>query len=286
MSFIRSFDIEKIKRMTGESAEILARLNADVLSGEVFPTVRKDELHFYYEGGCLYKFTGNQFERNKKYEKYSEDTSGLSPYDKAKKQNENRHTKKTKNKSISMPGVADTLATERRLLDRLNNHTFCIGKKTQSVVLDIEVNLNGSIGGGKKCDMVLLNTETGEVMFVEGKVFSDNRVNRTAGNSPEVIEQVEIYTAAIEEQAENILVQYCEHIRIINMIFGTAYKPPVKLIATAKLLVFETPTKEKRTKNGHYVIETISKKLGANNVAWYATGDDPTIDEIWGALCK
>ncbi|NCA93173.1 leucine-rich repeat domain-containing protein, partial [bacterium] len=57
MSFIRSFDIEKIKRMTGESAALFERLKADVNAGEVFPAVRKDELHFYYKGGCLYKFT-------------------------------------------------------------------------------------------------------------------------------------------------------------------------------------------------------------------------------------
>ena len=59
MSFIRDFSRIQIDKMTnGENARLFNRLKADVLKGKVFPAVRKNELHFYYKGGCLYKFVG------------------------------------------------------------------------------------------------------------------------------------------------------------------------------------------------------------------------------------
>ena len=277
MSFIRSFsDKQKQKLMDDSNAELFCKLKDDVCCGNpersIFPAVRKQELFFYYRGGCLYKFSGGHFSRDSKFEFYSKDTQGLAPYEKAKKQVEN--------KFISTSGEAK----ERMLLDRLNGYTFDPNRTSKVVVLDIEVNLNGSIGGGRKCDMVLLNTDTDELAFVEGKVFSDYRVNVKYGRLPEVIEQVKTYTAAVEEQSENILQQYAEHIRIINELFGTSYNAPAKIIKPAKLLVYNTPLT--RTINQSYSIETINAQLGAQNVAWYGVGEEPFIDEIWSDICK
>jgi len=272
MGFIRSFDCSKIDKLSGASAELFVRLKKDIYAGLVFPAVRIGEVHFYYKGGCLYKFNGSSYVRDKKYESYSEGTDGMDEYEKAKRQNENRY----KN--------TDGSAKERQLLDRLNSHTFDRGSKTKTVVLDIEIQLNGTVGGNKKCDMVLLNTETRQIMFVEGKVFSDNRVNRAVGYSPEVIEQVNIYTAGIAEQAQNIAMQYAEHIHIINSVFGTAYEPNNSLLTTAKLLVYETP--KKLNDNGRHTIESINAELGAENVMWVPSGEEPGIDEIWDSLAK
>ena len=270
--FKRSFDSSKISKLTGEKEELFKLLKADVSNGKVFPAVRKDELHFYYAGGCLYSFDGISFTRGEyEQERYSANTSGLQPYEKAKQQNINKNTNK------------EGLVTERQLLDSLNCHTF--GEDcSKVVVLDVEIRLNGETGGAKKCDMVLLNTDTKQIMFVEGKVFSDERVNVKAGFIPKVIEQVNTYTAAIREQAQVIVEQYCEHIRIINEIFSTEYSAPISLIPTAKLLVYETP--EQLRLNGLYSVNEINESLGVNNVAWYKKGEKPTVDEIWDALCK
>ena len=277
MSFIRSFNDKQIRQMKSEgNAELYAKLKSDIRCGNtecsVFPAVRRRELYFYYKGGCLYKFSNGRFSRDPKFELYSKNTEGLSEYDKAKKQIENKFTSTSGN------------AKERRLLDRLNVFTFNPQFRSKVVVLDIEVNLNGRIGGGKKCDMVLLNTDTHEIAFVEGKVFRDYRVNVKCGRIPEVIEQVNAYTLAVEEQTENVLKQYAEHIRIINELFGTVYNAPKKIIKPAKLLVYDVP--KPLTANQSYSIETINAKLGAQNVAWYGENENPFIDEIWGALCK
>lgn len=255
-----------------DNSTLFALLTNDIKSGNVFPAVRNNELHFYYKGGCLFKFLKGAFYRDKNYDKYSQGTEGLSAYEKAKKQNENKYSK------------SNGGAKERQLLDKLYCHTFDTDLKSKVVVLDIEVNLKGNIGWGKKCDLVLFNTETNDLMFVEGKVFSDNRVKCLCGSTPEVIEQVNVYTAAIEEQAQGILEQYTQYIRIINKLFGTTYTQPQKLIRVAKLLVYETDF-AKLTANGRYSIDIITGALGTGNVMWVEKDVEPTLEEIWNALC-
>lgn len=268
MGFIRNFSQIQIDKMQGE--ELFKKLKADVLKGEVFPAVRKNELHFYYKGGCLYKFADGSFKRDKNYEKYGDEFKELPPYERAKKENE----EKFKN---SLGGEA-----ERQLLDRLYCHIFNPEESSNVVVLDIEVNLGGQVV--KKCDLVLLNTQTDELMFVEAKVFSDSRVNVKPPHIPEVIAQVNTYIAAIKEQRQTILEQYARHVEIINTLFGTSYRPPKRLVEPAKLLVYGTP--HNPTKNGEYTIDKINTKLGASNVLWVKNNENATLDDIWNALRK
>lgn len=138
MKFKRSFECLKINKLDAKKAELWGELKKDVLAGEVFPAVRVNEIHFYYKGGCLYKFNGSSFPRDEKYENYSAGTTGLEKYEKHKQQNKNRFKSE------------DDLPRERQLLDELNCYTF--GEKYHSdvVVLDIEVRLNGEIYGNKK----------------------------------------------------------------------------------------------------------------------------------------
>ena len=232
MSFIRCLDKIKIELLqSNKNSAIFNLLKKDIMSGVVFPAVRKNQIYFYYEGGCLYKFSNGKFMRDKAFEKYGSEIKGLSSYEIAKKQVENKFTNK-------MGSVK-----ERRLLNALYSHTFGNERLFDTVVLDIEVNLNGTVSCGKKCDLVLYNVPSGEIMFVEGKVFADNRVNAKKGNTPEVIEQVNVYSLAIDEQAQTIINEYANHVDIVNCLFGTQYPLPKKLIQPAKLLVYETPLK-------------------------------------------
>ncbi|MCH5163965.1 MAG: hypothetical protein J1F36_02995 [Clostridiales bacterium] len=237
----------------------------------VFPAVRKNQIYFYYEGGCLYKFSNGKFTRDKAFEKYGGETESSS-YEIAKKQVKNKFTNK-------MGSVK-----ERRLLNALYCHTFAGERLYDTIVLDIEVNLNGNVARGKKCDLVLYNVPSGEIMFAEGKVFSDNRVNVKRGNTPEVIKQVNEYSRSIEEQEQTILNQYAKHVDIVNCLFGTQYRVPKKLIQPAKLLVYETPLN--LTDNNLYSIDTINAALGANNVVFVKREERPSTDEIWNSLCK
>lgn len=291
-SFIRSFDVNKVQKLMGEKKELFERLKFDVLNGIVFPTVRKNELHFYYKGGCLFRFNGTSFFRNKEYAKYSQGTVGLNEYEKAKKENENKFTK------------TNGTAKERQLLDVLYGNTFNANSKSKVVVLDIEVRLNGETEGNKKCDLVLLNMQQSlpKIMFVEAKLFNDSRVNVKMNSIPEVIKQVNTYTSAIQEQDVDIIFEYTKHISICNELFATELQAPYPsslynfqffgfdlfvqnhLVQNAKLIVYETPNYP--NENGQHSIKTINQELGENNVMWVKQGNNPTLEEIWEALCK
>ncbi len=268
MGFIRLFDDAAIDKMkSAKNAEILERLMNDVAAGEVFPAVRVNELHFYYKGGCLYKFTGSSFERDPRYAKYAGNAVYSNEYERAKAENANKFTAINGGK------------TERQLLDGLCCHTFGAGKGSDVVVLDIEVNLGGR--AVRKCDLVLMNVKTAELMFVEGKVFSDRRVKSALGRMPEVIEQVNLYSSSIALQKKSIIEQYGEHVRIINKLFGTGFCPPQTVIEPAKLLVLQM--QGGKTENARYTVDIIEKNLGTGNVMWVSEGE-PSLSEIWSGL--
>ena len=273
MSFLRILSEKQIDALcSGKNIELFNLLKKDIISGVVFPAIRNDQIYFYYEGGCLYKFANGKFTRDEAYQKYGCKAQNLSPYETAKKQVRDKFTNINGNDK------------ERRLLNSLYSHTFRNDHQFDTIVLDIEVNLNGNVARGKKCDLVLHNVQQGALMFVEGKVFFDSRVNVKRGNLPEVIEQVNIYSAAIEEQAQTIINQYANYVEIINNLFRTNYSTPKRLIQPAKLLVYETPLN--LTENNLFGIDTITDALGVNNTVWFNQNERPSTDEIWNSLCK
>ena len=267
--FIRRFEQENIEKLfRGKNADLFARLKADVAAGEVFPAVRKDELHFYYKGGCLYAFRGGAFVRDGAYAKYAVGAGG-EEYELAKAQN-----------AAKFSNVAGG-AKERRLLDGLYSSTSG-AERERVVVLDIEVNLNGSVGGGRKCDLVFLDTQTDTLVFVEGKVFSDRRMRAAEGYVPPVAQQVKLYSAALAEQHDIILQQYGEHVAIINKLFGTEYCKPKRLCKMVKLLVYET--EEPLHERARRVCERLNGLLGEENILWVKRGERPSCEEIGRAL--
>lgn len=138
MGFIRSFDEKQIYALKSEQNRALFDLLiSDIKSGKVFPAVRKNQIYFYYEGGCLYKFANGKFTRDSAYEKYGYTTKNSTRYETAKIQVENKFSKGKENDK------------ERRLLNALYRYTYSGEKPCDTVVLDIEVNLNGTFGGGK-----------------------------------------------------------------------------------------------------------------------------------------
>jgi hypothetical protein len=280
--FIRSFD--KIGALENEDL-FTKKLKEDVLAGNVFPAVRKGNIDFYYEGGVLFRFNGSGFSRNRNYKNYTPDgckKSGdwIDDYDICKEENKFRFS----NATVSM-GCPTSL--ERQILASLCQHTFNGNGHSAVVVLDIEVRLN--FANQKKCDLVLLDTRTGRIMFVEGKIMRDGRMrckfDPNNNNEPEVIGQVENYSAMIEnkDNAGIICKEYSKHTEIVNKLFGTSYKSEISIVTPAKLLVYCVPTEQK--KNVKYSIDKINEQLRKDNVMWNYGEYKPSLDEIWSALC-
>ena len=71
MEFVRCLDEKQRAALhNAQNGPLYARLKADVFAGLVYPAVRKNQLHFYYKGGCLYKFANGTFTRDPAYCKY------------------------------------------------------------------------------------------------------------------------------------------------------------------------------------------------------------------------
>lgn len=98
------------------------------------------------------------------------------------------------------------------------------------------------------------------------------------------MEQVLTYTDAIARQSEEIVEQYGNHIKTVNLLFGTSYPLPERVAPCAKLLVYDTPSAP--SFNGINSINRINERLGAENVLWASCREEPTPDEIRRALCK
>ena len=164
---------------------------------------------------------------------------------------------------------------ERKLLSRLNSQTFS-NPNADYIVLDIEIRTN--IGDAKKCDMILLDKKNSDLLFVEGKVFSDSRLY--GSSNIEVISQVENYNHKATTYQKDIVMQYQNYIKIVNDLFQTNFPTPQTLQPKAKLLVYQCDIGnydiEKRITAGQKIDEAL-----CGNVLWCYKDETPTLEEIF-----
>jgi hypothetical protein len=289
MSFVRSFPDRKISFLEGEPLYKLLR--DDVKKGEVFPALRKDTLDFYCGGGVLFRFDGKQFQRNPNYggeninrrkgfvpqEIYGKDF--LKSYESFKRENK-EHFEKNGGKSVAKPN-------ERQFLAELYKYTYKNSDFPEVCVLDIEVNFN--VGGVKKCDMLLYHSHSNELMFVEGKLFSDSRLSCHKNDSePDVIGQVKEYSGIIQGIREEIEMQYAGYLTVMSrLFFGIAWeKRPPQLISDVKLLVYDTPSDEDIMSGYSYRYRrNLKEKVDAAGISALWIGKDEhekyTLNKIW-----
>lgn len=300
--FERRFE-KDLNALKGSQKELWQELKKLVESGEVFPAIRKDELHFYYKGGTLFKFSGSSFKRNRAYLAYGENKFRLPSAESldyaAEGTFENRlidgnfvnnlELFMAENKAKFSKDDDSGTAKERKILSDLYPASF-LPDNSEIVVLDIEVRINdGSTNGQRKCDLVLLNNETSEIMFVEGKISTDSRMrisNPSIKNPPEVVLQVENYSELIKMNESDIEAAYVNYTRIIKGLFkhGSIQEhSKLKILQPAKLLVYG-PVNEAK---GCGSRDVINKALGKKNVLWHE-GDPETLSlkEIWDSLSK
>lgn len=310
MAFKRRLDqnkIEKIKKTVLWTNHLLP----DIKAGVVFPAIRDEEVHFYYSGGCMFKYTGDNFKFNRSYFKpdyqtvttkeswekykinsqiYEKDYATLQfickdivGFDFCKEYENIKEVVKQKfdNKSDKTESTK-----ERQYLEQLYPFTFS-PKNSDVIVLDIEVRANFRTNINKaeyaKCDLVLYNAKESELQFIEAKLSSDKRVT-SSGMFPGVIAQIEKYNSWFkeEEDRDNILKNYKEYIFIINQLFGMNIAEPKTLKNTTKLVLFEgTDDYQKKHLN-----KLVNSTIGADNIAYYLAGQKITNEKIWNDTCN
>lgn len=302
MAFIRRFDSSKINAMT--KTELWKDcLLPDILNGEVFPAIRDNVLYFYHSGGCMFRYSGNGFKFNPKYLKSEFQTPKVKKeWEKFEVPTEllEKDIMLLKNISEKIKGFnfceqyhniklvvaerfkgSEGTALERKYLGTLYPATFgepnpttfgepkIFDKNNSAVkVIDIEVRANFETDTEKaeyaKCDLMLLNTETHELQFVEAKLCKDPRVSSN-GDKPGVIEQVKKYNSWLlkPEDRENIVENYQNYIKIMNQLFDKNYEMPKTIKESAKLVIFEE-TDEHRKNHLPKLLEPDA--IGAENI--------------------
>ncbi len=234
--------LEKLQKTTLFREHLLP----DIKKGNVFPAIRKNQVHFYYKGKKIFGYTdGGGFQTNvafavaldssKKGEVKERDLTKLtlipkfeSGYEKIKK-NIKRYTEP---ESLEVSKLCKQ---------------FSIAKaksKGQIVVLDVELSLKAleEDRSQDRIDLVMLNNDDNFLRFFEVKLLSDARVrSKEDEEAPEVVAQLNRYNGQVSEssQRETLLKNYQEYISKLEFLLGIEeLNKPAEIDPRVDLLLF------------------------------------------------
>lgn len=280
--FKRGFENFSLEKFIKE--EVYKLLEDDIEKGRIFPTLRAGEIHFYYDGGCIFSYK-NRFSYNLDYHKYMGEkyVSSRNNYliDRPSELTLEQFYNDLKLGVCKKHKSKEGKPTERQFLSQLYKSTYKM-KSKDTIVLDIEMRFNES--DKKKCDLVLYNNIQQKLMLVEAKMV-DNKEIKSKYGTPDVIDQVRNYTSWLSKE-EIIKEQYSKHIQFINTVFNTDINTEIKDICkSAKLIIFKT-NEQKELEEGHK--QKLIDRLGRENVLISSIEniDKININEIWKYLDK
>lgn len=238
MPFIRKFNNFNFQKMAQE--KIYQYIEPEIRSGKIFPALRPGRIDFYYNGGCIYRYRNKGFYCNPNYRKHFNGKSfsfmGEDEYYIDSNSDINfalLHSDLKKAIESKFPDKA-----ERSYLNHIYTYTYS-REDSETKVIDIEVWINHT-----KCDMVLWDSKTKEVQFVEAKLYDDDRLWKKGHVELDTLEQVQKYDNAIKENYSNIILQYQNYIAFMKQ-FGLkvdkikgikGINPSAKLV---KLVIFD-----------------------------------------------
>lgn len=240
MAFERKFPF--IKELKNEPL-FIEKLLPDIHNGEVFPAVRKNEIHFYYQGGRLFKYDGKDFFTNVKYAFNSYKDNDI-------KQSELKNLKPVDNfvdgyeKIKACCQVYSAKSESCNVAKLFKNYSYVISKE-EKILLDIEAAMDSESDSKNvdRFDLVLFDTKEAVLQIVEAKLFSNNEIR--AKSVPSVVEQIKRYENNINKKAEEIINAYKDYVKIVNELFTenerfTLNLPePKKIKNTVNLLIFD-----------------------------------------------
>jgi len=232
-------------------------LKADCENQKVFFAIRNNEIGFYHEGGRLFGYDKtNAFKTHFKY---------ASVMEKMVKGDYLTETELSKTKLISKfsdnyeqikKNCALYSGDEAKGVSEIySKNSYLSGKKI--VVLDIEVSFE-SLEEEKKqdrIDILLFDTETRVLKFVEAKHYSNKDIKAEIPNPPKVIGQIKRYENQIAEKKTEIIKEYTKYVKIINDIFGTSLHSPIDVEPKVTLLIFGYDDNQKKGDLSKYVLK-------------------------------
>lgn len=229
-TFTRKFENFDFQKMSHE--EIYKLIEPEIRSGEIYPALRDDRIDFYYNGECIYHYENNGFSFNPEYFSYfdkkymmlnehNDFINGNINFEKFHKDLKTAITKKFSSDKNDKK--------ERSYLKSLYPYTYSQQDSTVKV-LDIEVYIDGT-----KCDMVLWDTRTNSIQFVEAKLYDDGRL---WGKKLDTVKQIQKYNNAIKYYKQDIIIQYRNYIDFMEQ-FGLKTGEIEILNPSVKLVMFD-----------------------------------------------
>jgi hypothetical protein len=101
------------------------------------------------------------------------------------------------------------------------------------VALDVEIGLPGV---GSTLDLLLFNTQSLELQFVEAKLYKGKEFMRQDGKA-KVFRQIDRYQGFLKAQSDDIIEAYRAYIAAINQLFDLTLPEPQSLVPTINLLI-------------------------------------------------
>jgi len=261
MKFSRTKNIEKL----------LEELNKQPLYDEllkndenVFMALRDNEIHFYYGGSRIYKFTKNGFFSHKEF---CINTAEKNEYI---NQNQLKSVNLITDIVLNYEPIKKNAIKYADIEDKGISNLFKqdYNSNKDIFLLDIEIALeNGRI------DILLYNNKTQTLKFIEAKDYSNKELWSKIGTKPKVSEQIEKYNDDLTKFYDDILEEYKKYILHLNNFFGLKINEPIKIIETTSLYMFGFDQNQKAK------IEKLLKNDNSlENINYYFNGDAKKIN--------
>ena len=223
-AFRRNLSAEIVNNLTRSNLYV-DKLLPDIVSGEVFPAIRRDRIDFYHGGGKLFSYNGNEFSTHIKYASIINDYSGdyINNSQLAKLNlipNFFEGYKRIKENCVNYAGVESN-----GVYNAYKNGSYAkyLLNRTEEtvVILDIEISFIKEDANNKqnRIDILLYNINTRTLRFIEAKHFTNGEIWSKVGNVPKVSKQIERYKDQIEHKYDEILSAYRNYIEVVNHIF-------------------------------------------------------------------
>lgn len=293
------------KRFMSEDSSIIAKLknenilheqiNNDFLSGDVFPAVREDGVHFYHKGSRALTYGKRGFMTHWKYFPIliakNESNKDLCEFNESDYVNSDdiNNTRLKKIDELTYDGIKDAAShyagVEAIGVSSLYSKYSYLNANADDdiIVLDVEIQLARS----KRIDLLLYKKSTQTLLFVEAKDYSNACLWSKENAKPKaLLEQLSKYNEEIENILEDgsLIRSYTKYIDNINTIFDLNLPSPESCITECGLYIFGFDDDQKKGRLATKLIDDGS----LDGINYYCLGDASgiKIQTLWNALSK
>lgn len=265
MAFSRTANIEYLLEKLKKEPLYNEKLKND---NDVFMGLRDNEIHFYYGGSRIYKYTNKGFMSHKEYCINTNETVDYV------NQNElclvNIITDKLLNYEPIKKMAKKYAGLEDKGISKLFKNDYNV---TNNVfLLDIEIALKSG-----RIDILLFDNKNKILKFIEAKHYSNKELWSEEGSKPLVIDQINKYNNDLcnDDYNNEILCEYKKYIKILNgfLNLDTPINLPQKIESATSLYVFGFDQNQK------IKIEKLLKKDDSlDDIEYYFIGNESTVN--------